>query len=263
VAKYIFVTFMMLWLVPFVFSGEWSVLRTGHFDCIYMPGYEDRAKECLRVLEVYRDEVVDLTGWDFGRLRVVIEDCGQLFGGFADPLNPNVHLSLCPPSSIWPTENWWRVVGVHEMIHIGQLTKVGGIPRFYTILFGNLFSPNLWVPHWIGEGIAVYGESQLSPYEGMLNDGFFDAVIRVLAKDGKFPTLLDMTYTPFDFSALAGGVYLYGGKFFDYLKEKYGEESFSKFFTHNGSSLLSLSLGGIFPAVGIERATHKVYGKSF
>ncbi|MDI6732770.1 MAG: hypothetical protein QME51_02230 [Planctomycetota bacterium] len=249
---------------------SWEVLKTGHFEVFYKKGQEEKARECLTVLTVYRDNVKKLTGKEIPKLRVVLEDIGTMSNAFADPLNPNIHIYLYPPEGtvgglpgIGFSENWWRSSGIHESIHIAQLTNTSGFPAILTTLFGNIFSPNLVIPGWIAEGVTVSGESRLSPYEGRLNDGFFDTLMLSLVSDGKLPSLLEMTYTPFDFPSLVGGEYFYGGLFLNYLSEKYGQEKLNEFFKNQGGSFWAFLLGSIFPAVGIDNSARKTYGRPF
>ncbi|MBI4712276.1 MAG: hypothetical protein HY762_03080 [Planctomycetes bacterium] len=249
---------------------DWQVLKTEHFEVFYKSGYEEKAKEALAVLEAYRDKVQQNCGKEIPKLYVVLEDIGTLANGFADSLNPNIHLFIYPPGALDGGapglgfgENWWRMVGVHESIHIGQLTNSSGLPGILTTAFGNIFSPNLVVPGWIIEGITVNGESRLSPYEGRLNDGYFDAVFGAYTKDKPFPTLMDMTYTPLDFPGLSGGVYLYGGLFLNYLRDTYGQEKLNEFLNNQGTLFFGWLAGWLFPATGIDYAAKQTYGKSF
>ena len=266
--------FICIYLCSSVFSyadTDWQVLKTEHFEVFYKTGYETKAKETLVVLTAYRDNVKKFTGNEIPKLRVVIEDIGTMSNAMADPLNPNIHIYIYPPDvnmggipAVGAGENWLRMAGMHEAVHIGQLTQSGGFPGILTTAFGNAFSPNIMVPGWIIEGTTVLGESQLSPYEGRLNDGFFNAVLRAYIQHHPFPTLLDMTYTPLDFPGLAGGPYLYGGLFLNYLREKYGQEKLNEFFKNQGESFFGWFIGWLFPAAGgIDYAAEKTYGKSF
>jgi hypothetical protein len=196
---------------------------------------------------------------------VVIEDVGISTNGFADPIFNNIHLFTYPPHSLTPfgvVENWYRLVGIHEYTHIAHMTKTSGLPKLLKILFGSTHQPNLYCPGWIDEGITVFAESMSSPYEGRLNDGGFDALIKANIKEERFPSIHKVTYSPLEFPG-GMGIYLYGGEFFKYLASKYGQEKFSQFFDAQGSSLLSLAIGNLFPALGIDRAAKRVYGKSF
>ncbi|MBU0568134.1 hypothetical protein KJ693_01920, partial [bacterium] len=240
--------------------------KTPDFTCFYPKGYRWEAEQALSNLEYYRRDVARLTGnREIGNLPLVIEDVGMMINGFADPIFKNIHLFTHPPHSgmsLGITENWYREVGVHEYTHIAHLTETSGFPGALTRFFGSTFQPNLYSPGWIMEGITVFSESQASPYEGRLNDGFFDAVVRAKVSEGEFPSIHKATYSPLEFPY--SGIYLYGGEFFKYLAKEYGQAKFSKFFRAMGASTLALPpLGPLFPGIGLDRAAKKTFGKSF
>jgi hypothetical protein len=249
---------------------DWHVLKTEYFEIFYKSGYEAKAKECLVVLEAYRDNIKRLTGCEIPRLKVVIEDIGMVSNAFTDNITPNIHIYSYPPQTTMSGipglgfgENWWRTAGTHESIHMAQLNQTRGFPKILTTLFGNYFSPNMIVPEWIVEGVTVSGESQISPYEGRINDGFFDAVLQAYTDKHPFPSLLDMTYGPLNFPSIAGGPYFYGGLFLNYLREKYGQNKLNDFFNNQGGLFFGWMLGWLFPYVGIDDAANMTYGKSF
>lgn len=259
----VFVVLSMLFPAGVFGWSDWRTLKTEHFTVFYKPGYESQAWEALRALEYYRPGVEKLTGNQAFHLPVVIEDAGTMPNGMANPLFFNIHLFTYPPpgiSALGSVENWWTDVGVHEYIHMLHLTKTAGIPKLLTTLLGTP-SPNIFSPGWIAEGITVYGESQISKFQGRLNDGFFDAYLGASVKDNRLPSLPKATYSPMEFPG-GSGIYLYGGEFFNYLSKTYGEEKFAQFFKTCGSSILSY-FSPILPSIGLDRAAKKVYGKSF
>ncbi|UCG92215.1 MAG: hypothetical protein JSV97_00465, partial [candidate division WOR-3 bacterium] len=214
-------------------------------------------------LEYYRQEFVDLTGNDTRNIPVVIEDVGTMSNGLANPVFYNIHIFTYPPgfgSSLEGIESWYRLVSVHEYVHIAHLTKTTGFSKILTGLFGSLFQPNMYSPGWLTEGITVFGESQISPYEGRLNDGFFDSYIGTRVYEKKFPTIIEATNMALVFPF--GGIYLYGGEFSHFLSERYGKERFSRFFHVYGSYFWS-PLSAIFPFTGLDVAAKRVYGESF
>lgn len=258
------VRFILISLLVFLTTAaraEWDILKTPHFTCFYPKGYRWEAEQALANLEYYREDVVKLTGnKEIGNLAVVIGDIGITSNGMANPIFKYIDLFTYSPSGEG-IENWYREVGVHEYTHIGHLTRTGGWPKVLTTIFGTPFQPNLYSPGWIAEGITVFAESQTSPYEGRLNDGGYDALIQANVKEGKFPSLHKVTYSPLEVPWYEG-IYLYGGEFFRYLAERYGQDKFSQFFEAYGSSSLAY-YSPIFPALSLDRLAKKVYGKSF
>ncbi|MFH1226987.1 MAG: hypothetical protein V1701_03660 [Planctomycetota bacterium] len=251
-------------------GADWQTLKTEHFEVFYKTGYEAKARETLTILTAYRDNIKKLTGSDIPRLRVVIEDIGAMSNAMTDPITPNIHIYAYPPDPVMGGipgvgfgENWLRMAGIHESIHLSQLTQSSGFPGILTTAFGNYFSPNLVVPGWIAEGVTVAGESQISPYEGRINDGFFKAVMDAYTQTHPFPSLLEMTYGPLNMPELAGGQYLYGGLFLNFIREKYGQDKLNEFFQKQGQSFFGWLAGWATPSIGIDYTARQVFGKTF
>ena len=244
-------------------DSNWKAKKTTHFTVFYREGQEWNVDELLSNLEHYREKVINLTGnKDAGHTFLTLSDTGILSNGYYDPIFDKIGIFTYPPQKrfISSVENWSRMVGLHEYTHQMQITNTSDMPEMATTLFGTPFHPNLWMPGWMLEGITVYTESQFSPYEGRLNDGYFTSYLKTRAKEGKFPDLNTMTHLPFEYPN-GEGSYLYGGQFFQYLATKYGEDKFSQFFSYIGSFIFSY-LSPVFPYFGLDEAAKSVYGKS-
>lgn len=216
----------------------------------------------MQNLEYYRDNIVELTGHDTRNVPIVIEDIGSISNGFTDPLLYNAHIYTYPPGHgyyLEGNEDWFRTVSIHEYTHIAHMTKTGSSARFLTSIFGSLFQPNMYSPGWLIEGISVYAESDLSPYEGRLNDGFFDNYIGACVTADDLPSIIEATNTPLGYPRSA--LYLYGGEFTHYLSERYGRECLSTFFQTYGSYFWA-PLAPLLPCTGIDLAAHRTFGKT-
>lgn len=257
----------ILLLVSTVVVGfwDWKTYESDNFVIFYPEGYERKAEESLYYLEKYRDQIIELTGNEMeSKIHVSLEDIGLYTNGYADPINNKIGIFTNNPSSysnLNNYENWLRLVNIHELIHIGQMNNTSDLSSFNSKLFGNLFSPNLHSPLWLIEGIAVYGESQTSPYEGRLNGGYYDGVLSVRAQADQIPSLSEITYSHDHFPM--GQQYLYGGTFFRYLAEQYGEDKFAELFDTYGSYFWATFHGNLFPMMGLDKAATEVYGKNF
>jgi hypothetical protein len=240
---------------------DWLTIKTEHFTVFYKPNHQDEAKQVLQTLEHYRPQVEKLCGNEEFHVSIVIDETGIYVNGFDDPLNSRIHLFRSHAGGWAGTENWWSLVGVHEYTHELSLTQTAGLPRVLTKIFGPgnfFFMPNLLAPWWIIEGITPYSESQITPYQGRLNDGLFDNYIAARVKDGRFTSILDATYSPLEFQE--SGIYTYGSEFFNYLAKIYGEEKLTQFFAVNGGQPGAILFT---PAIGIDRSARRVFGKSF
>ncbi len=245
-------------------KSQWQSLKTDHFTVFYPSGRAAQARETLNTLEFYRPQLEQFSGNQARHLAVVLDDTGVLVNGFATPLNNAVHLfQFAPTASAWSggVENWGSLVGVHEYTHHLTLSATSGLPGALRNLFGASlwFMPNLALPGWFSEGIAVYRESQASPFQGRLNDGVFDAYLSALAAADRFPSLLDATYDPFGFDLQ--GEYTLGSEFLRYLARTYGEASLTEFLRVNGSGAGVLATP--LPGWGMDQSAKKAFGKTF
>jgi hypothetical protein len=240
----------------------WKTLKTEAFTVFYPSGREREAEEILEVLEHYRGYAGELVGAPPRRVAVVLEDVGMESNGLTSPVFHRILLFRFPPSDgqLGYHQNWWRMVGVHEYTHWRHLSAARGLPRFLTALFGNAMVPGNYTPGWLKEGICVVAESGTSPYEGRLNEGFFDAYATILAQRGNLPSIVQATYN-IDVFPGGTGPYLFGGQFVDFLVRRFGRERVSDFFVHYGASILSY-LSPALPAAGLDRSARRVFGES-
>ncbi|MBU0502564.1 MAG: hypothetical protein KJ811_04920, partial [Candidatus Margulisbacteria bacterium] len=240
---------------------DWQVYETADFTLFYPQGYEQKASETLHYLEKYQLKIKKLTGNNQQfKTRVILQDPGLMANGYADSLNYKIGIFSNAPAAGFD-QSWLRKVAVHELIHMNQLTNVSGQARLNTTIFGNSFSPNVNIPMWLLEGITVYGESQLSPYEGRLSSGYFDAIMAAKAQADQLPSPLQANYN--NSSYPQGSYYLYGGAFVRFLADQYGEESLARFFKLFGYYYWIPYVGSLYPAYGIDDAAWCVYGKTF
>jgi len=240
----------------------WKTLKTEAFTVFYPRGREQEAQDILEVLEYYRSYAGDLVGAPLRRVAVVLEDVGMQSNGLTSPVFHRILLFRSPPSEgqLGYHQNWWRLLGVHEYTHWRHLSAARGLPGFLTVLFGNTMVPGSYTPGWLKEGICVAAESGTSPYEGRLNEGFFDAYATILAQGGNLPSIVQATYNIDGFPG-GTGPYLFGGQFVEFLIGKFGRERVSDFFVHYSASILSY-LSPALPAVGLDRSARKVFGES-
>ena len=247
----------------------WKSFKTSAYILFYPEERESQALELLTVLEADGAYVEESLGYRPRRIAVVLTDLGIQANGLTDPLFRRILLYPYSPSpekggslaSLGTVQSWWRLLWVHEYGHWTHLDMAAGAPAALRALFGNAMAPNLFAPTWLHEGICVYLESAHSRYEGRLNDGTFAAYAGVLAREQALPSLAAATFQDSDFPA-GVGPYLYGGLFLGYLAETYGEEALREFLRRTSSSLGSY-LSPLIPALGIDCAARRSFGRSF
>src|SRR4030042_182776 len=240
---------------------DWQVIKTDNFTIFHKPGYQWEANEFLINLEYYRNAAREMTGNDARPVYVVVEDIGSYSNGIADPFLGKMQVFTYPDNItelMSLQQSWHRAVAYHELIHILHMTRTSGLTRGLNSCFGNIFSPNMYAPMWWIEGIAVYGESQISPYEGRLNDGYYDRYVKTRAKS--LPGLIEISNEPLRFPVDQS--YLYGGQFTQYFIETYGQNSLNDHLRIYGHYFWA-PLTVILPVFGIDMSMRKRTGKDF
>ncbi len=79
--------------------------------------------------------------------------------------------------------NWGRELLMHEFTHILNFEPAHGMFAPLRYVFGNLVRPNMFLPRWYLEGLAVEEETEYSDY-GRLRSPNFTAGLRALSLDG-------------------------------------------------------------------------------
>ena len=245
------------------FLGAWAnykTVSTPNFEVYYRDSWKTEAENALQALEYSRPYVEKLTGNNPGKVPVVLSDMGNMVNGYASPIATRMGLYAYPPSSdeLGLSEDWLQLVGIHEYIHMAQMTKTSGEPAILRAIFGNILYPNMYQPMWMTEGITVYGESQLSPYTGRLNAGTYPAIIGALAREGRLPGPGKAAY--FSYSNPLGNYYVYGSSFHQYLSDTYGEEKFAALYEKTSASLTAY-LNPLLPAMSMDPSYTEVFGK--
>ena len=233
---------------------RWQVLRSEHYNLVYPKGYDFQAQRAVDWLEILRPKVNNLVGYDPGKVWIVIEDMGMTVNGFSNPIGNEIHLFTTPPSGLdLSTQDWIRTVAIHEYAHEVSLSSVWGLPKALGILLGPWVIPNMVTPGWMIEGVTVYTESHLLPYEGRLQAGEFDANLLTRAAQGvKTTRTWNMEGAIFEYPM--GAIYAYGGPFFEWLTEEKGDTAIARFYRLHGSRI---------PLFSFDRSAREAFGESF
>ncbi len=255
----VLITLFLPLLLPAWISYE--SISNPYFKIFYRKGWESAALNLLQTMEYYRPYVERLTGNQMGQIPFVIEDMGNIVNGYTNPVGIKIAVFAYPPSEgeLSVGEDWWQMVGVHEYIHMAQITKSSGEPAILRSIFGNMLYPNLYQPNWMSEAITVYGESGMDRFTGRMNGGYYSSIITSLAKEGKLPSITKAGYNSSDYSL--ANHYIFGGSFYKYLADTYGADKFPILYDFTGSSLFSY-LNPIYSNLSLDEAYKKAFGKS-
>jgi hypothetical protein len=208
---------------------RFRTISTPRFDIHYHQGEESDARRLATIAERVAADLDKTLGPASGRVQVILVDQTDLSNGWATPLPYNtIEIVAAAPSadnSLGNSDDWLRMVFIHEYTHIVHLSRgagwIGGLRR----VFGRnpLLYPNAYLPIWQIEGIAVHQESALTG-QGRVPAADFRSIARVAAAASRAE--------PID--RASGGLiawptgqtpYVYGAYFHEFLGKTYGEDS--------------------------------------
>ncbi len=208
---------------------RFQTIATPRFDIHFHQGEEAQARRLAMLAETIAADLDRTLGPPSGRVQVVLVNQSDISNGWATPLPFNtIEISAAAPggaSLIGNTDDWLRMVFAHEYTHIVHLSRghgwIGGLRRVLGRM--PLLYPNLYVPTWQIEGLAVYEESALTG-QGRVPDRNFRAIADVAAAAGRFEPL-DRTNGGLVDWPSGQTPYVYGAFFHEFLAARYGEAS--------------------------------------
>ncbi len=214
-------------------SLKWYSIKTKHFNIHYHKELEYLVDEFANIAEKTHRKFSKRLNWTpFFRTEIVLSDKTDLSNGFALPIPYNFqYLYIAPPdiaSNLGYFKNWLEILFIHEYTHTLTLDTAYGFSQAIHYIFGRypIFGfMNLAQPIWILEGIAVHQESINGL--GRNYNNYTDMIMRIEFLNSKERSITDASFFISDWPA--GAIpYLYGGRFIQFLEEKYGDNSFTK-----------------------------------
>lgn len=236
---------------------RFRVLATEHFRIYYHQGQEPLARRLAAVAESVRSTLPSRVRLGAPPLtHVVLANQDDDANGWATP----VPYCIVSVRAIWPaladfignTDDWLRLVFVHEYVHILQLNQSVGWAAVARAIFGRapFAFPNLFLPTWQVEGFATYWETQATGL-GRLNAGDTAAVVRNRAALPRGEPLDRVNGGSVEWPG-GLGPYLEGAWFYDYLYRRFGDDAVGRLANVTAGRLPYLS----------SPATKKVFGES-
>ena len=235
---------------------RFQTISTPRFDIHFHQGEEAQARRLAMLAETVAAGLDATLGRPSGRVQVILVSQSDLSNGWATPLPFNtIEIVAAAPGGatlIGNTDDWLHMVFAHEYTHIVHLSRgqgwIGGLRR----VFGRmpLLYPNLYLPIWQIEGIAVYQESALTG-QGRVPDRNFRAIADVAADASRFEPLDRASGGLVDWPS-GNTPYVFGGYFHEFLAARYGEASLRQ---------LTDSTAGRVPYFG-SRAFRKIFRRS-
>ncbi len=165
---------------------KWKVIHTPHFEVIYDASqqdlgllYAEKLEKAFYQLSSYFSEAPE-------KISVVINDKTDITNGYATRI-PYPHIMAYPvmpgpEDSLADTGDWAFELLAHEYTHILNFEPAGGVMKPLRAVFGNIISPNLLLPTWWKEGLAVNMETRLGKF-GRLRSTYQESAIRAMVED--------------------------------------------------------------------------------
>lgn len=171
---------------------DWKRMRLPHFDLIYDAQQQELAKIYAARLEGSYDLLTPLFPEPPSRISVVMDDRTDLTNGsattFPYPLIMVYPVLPTPQDSIGEYKDWASELVTHESTHIYAMNPQRGAVNVLSYLFGSIMSPNILLPRWWHEGLAVENETRFSG-AGRLRSPQEDAWLRSYVVDNRLSEL--------------------------------------------------------------------------
>ena len=215
-----------------VMAGEKDlrIIKTEHFDIIY----PERGKDCASLIaancEAFYSELSELYSLDFDfRLPVTISTTYQGMNAYFSPA-PFNHIVLFanqPETSMDVFTNEYLWIFKHELTHAINYNLKNKFWYNLSAVLGDSYTGGLiGNTPFIYEGLAVRTESYDG--EGRANDEETLQLIRQAKIEGLFPNFAQVQGA-MDSAPYLTASYVFGGYFWQWLTEKYGNEKFTEY----------------------------------
>lgn len=211
-------------------AKSWQTLESARFQVIFDQNSQDLAEESLIALERAFTELSKHWRPPNRKIPVVLRLETDLPNGYATIL-PYPHIVLFPVApgfqeSIGEYHDWLYELALHELIHIFTFEQRRGLAKNLWYIFGNILTPNILLPRWWLEGVAVDGESRYS-LGGRVRSAYQDAVIRSQVLDQALDSVTLPAINEFRIPSWPYGhrPYLYGSILWSELVLQSGESA--------------------------------------
>ncbi|MDH5392251.1 MAG: hypothetical protein OEY11_03590 [Gammaproteobacteria bacterium] len=225
-------------------SQDWKTLVTEHFLIHHLDAYSEQAKISAFIAEQLYPKLEKKLSWSpEGKISLLITDENDSSNGAATafPFNLAI-LRLMPPDNLSQLEDyddWLSLLLEHELTHVFHLDKSSGAVSALRKIFGRhpLLFPNTFQPRWLTEGLATYyethdgiGRGQSSSFEMMMREELVKGLLPVSKVN--LPPQSHPLNRP----------YLYGVYFYQFLKDRYGEDAINQLIQQYSNNLLPFAI---------------------
>jgi len=209
---------------------EWQQTETDHFIIVFDETYQEAAQKVAAVADQIHEQVTGLLQYSpADKTYIILTDHVDFINGYANPLpNNKIGLYLREAGSGdgffgIHSPDWLEMVLTHEYTHIVHLDMVNGFNAYGRRIFGRIVLPNVGLPMWMIEGLAVYTETKWQDGRGY--HPHYAMMMRTEILEDRFKHLDQMSAIGYREWPMGTVYYLYGYFFMQYLVDTYGEDS--------------------------------------
>lgn len=236
-------------------AAPFEQIETDHVRIIFEADDEEYARHLASFAD---EEFLRLSEFLGNRpdtlVPVALTSKSAVANGFFAPFPSVVNLYVTSPADRFisaRTQDWLRIVFIHELTHYLHLTSPVGPAKVLSFLGPGVAAlPTVFMPGWWVEGITTYSETAFSPSGGRGDSAEFSRLYQVPNAQNAMWSLSQGSYgTSF---APPNRIYVTGYLMVDYLVEHFGIEAFLEINRRFAA----------FPFFGISPAFKKVTGYS-
>lgn len=213
-------------------AEPWITIETAHFRV-----NATRANlESARLVAAYAEEAharlsPELDSEPERKTELTCLDEEDTTNGFGFPLpNNQIFIYLTSPHEDMLDSRydaWLRDLVTHEYTHVLHLEKTRGLPALVKRTLGRSYFPNMFLPVFLIEGLAVDAETRHST-GGRGRSAYYEAITRLAALEDALPDI-DRVSGYYVADHPAGELpYVYGMAFYRTLREQYGPDAARK-----------------------------------
>ena len=166
---------------------KWRVLETNHFKVVYDSRHYPLAQKYALFAEQSYVTLVPVFKEAPRKTTLVLNDSTDLANGYATNVPyPLIMLYPVLPGSLDTISdygNWGLELVTHEYVHTLNVEPSNGIFKPLRLVFGAIMRPNMLLPRWYLEGLAVQLETQYSSF-GRLRSANYLAIARAMVEQG-------------------------------------------------------------------------------
>ena len=203
------------------YDENWKTIKTEHFDVVVNATQLDLGLYYARAAEMAFHNLATVFTNMTERIIIVVNDTTDVSNGFATRIPYPYIMAFSVPvgdhDALSESGDWAHILITHELTHILQFEPATGLYSYLRPVFGSIVAPNMLLPNWWKEGMAVEMETEFSN-TGRLRSTFQDTTLRSMVLDKKlFDYELAQTGEALPSWPYGARPYLFGSLFFSQL----------------------------------------------